>query len=198
MHPLTSYLEGRPHLQGRRLISCQRCLRTSDLDEVGDSTHLTLFEMLGSWSLGDYTHQQSLRWGLDLMSEGFGIPQERLSLTVFGGDGDCPPDTDSEDVWLERGLPHSRITRTTRENWWSNGVGGLCGPDSEIFVWCGRGSPQGTPVSDSGWVEVWNHVHMRFHRDEQGRLHELPLRNVQHRPGVRTPALRPPERALSL
>jgi alanyl-tRNA synthetase len=178
MHPLTPYLEGRPHPQGRRLINCQRCLRTSDLDEVGDGTHLTLFEMLGSWSLGDYTYQQSLRWGLQLMTEGFGIGKERLALTVFGGDGECPPDTGSEEVWCEWGLPRSRITRTTHENWWSNGGGGLCGPDSEIFVWCGRGQPQGNPISNTGWVEVWNHVHMRFHRDESGRLHELPVRNV--------------------
>jgi alanyl-tRNA synthetase len=178
MHPLTPYLEGCPHPQGRRLINCQRCLRTSDLEEVGDNEHLTLFEMLGSWSLGDYSHQQSLRWGLELMTEGFGISRERLALTVFEGDEQCPLDSDSEDVWCELGFSRERITRTTDENWWSNGSGGLCGPDSEIFVWCGTDPPHGNPVSTPGWVEVWNHVHMRFHRDGSGCLHELPVRNV--------------------
>jgi len=179
MHPLTPYLLGRPHPQGRRLVNVQRCLRTTDLDEVGDPTHLTVFEMLGSWSLGDYGHSQSLRWGHELLRDGFGIPQERLYVTVFGGDDQVGPDNQSLHTWQELGLP---VEQTGDENWWSNGPVGPCGPDSEIFVWTGGPDtpPQGTPTTDPRWVEIWNHVHMRYHRHEDGTLE--PLRQ----PGIDT------------
>ncbi|MFC7304315.1 alanine--tRNA ligase-related protein [Streptomyces monticola] len=170
MHPLTPYLEGRTHPLGRRLVNVQRCLRTTDLDEVGDSSHLTVFEMLGSWSLGDYGHQQSLRWGYELLRDGFGIPQRKLYVTVFGGDGQVGPDTESLDTWRESGLP---VECTQEDNWWSNGPTGPCGPDSEIFVWTRDGTPRGTPTTDPGWVEVWNHVSMRYLRHEDGSLETL-------------------------
>ena len=179
MHPLTPYLLGRPHPQGRRLVNVQRCLRTTDLDEVGDPTHLTVFEMLGSWSLGDYGHSQSLRWGHELLRDGFGIPQERLYVTVFGGDDQVGPDNQSLHTWQELGLP---VEQTGDENWWSNGPVGPCGPDSEIFVWTGGPGtpPEGNPTTDPRWVEIWNHVHMRYHRHEDGTLE--PLRQ----PGIDT------------
>ena len=141
MHPLTPYLEGRPHPLGRRLVNVQRCLRTTDLDEVGDDTHLTVFEMLGSWSLGDYPGTQSLTWGYELLRDGFGIGPDRLYVTVFGGsDVDrVGPDRESLRIWERLGVP---IEMTTDENWWSNGPTGPCGPDSEIFVWTGEGSPR--------------------------------------------------------
>ncbi|WP_327692010.1 alanine--tRNA ligase-related protein [Streptomyces sp. NBC_00461] len=169
MHPLTPHLQGRPHPQGRRLINVQRCLRTTDLDEIGDLTHLTVFEMLGSWSLGDYGHSQSLRWGYELLRDGFGIPRERLYVTVFGGDGRLGPDTESLRTWQELGLP---VEPTDDENWWSNGPVGPCGPDSEIFVWTGDPDtpPEGTPTTDPRWVEIWNHVNMRYRRHEDGSL----------------------------
>lgn len=173
MHPLTPYLEGlRPHPLGRRLVNVQRCLRTTDLDEVGDPSHLTVFEMLGSWSLGDYDHQQSLRWGFELLRDGFGIPVDRMYATVFGGDEQVPPDLASLRTWWESGLP---VESTGEENWWSNGPTGPCGPDSEIFVWTGpEGTPpEGTPTTDDRWVEVWNHVSMRLRRHEDGRLEPL-------------------------
>ncbi|NBE54793.1 alanine--tRNA ligase-related protein [Streptomyces boluensis] len=173
MHPLTPYLEGlRPHPLGRRLVNVQRCLRTTDLDEVGDSSHLTVFEMLGSWSLGDYDHQQSLRWGFELLRDGFGIPTGRMYATVFGGDDQLGPDTESLRTWAELGLP---VESTREENWWSNGPTGPCGPDSELFVWTDpEGTPpQGTPTTDPRWVELWNHVSMRFRRYEDGRLEPL-------------------------
>ncbi|SDO74985.1 tRNA synthetases class II (A) [Streptomyces sp. cf386] len=173
MHPLTPYLEGRrPHPQGRRLVNVQRCLRTSDLDEVGDPTHLTMFEMLGSWSLGDYGHSQSLRWGYELLRDGFGVPPERMHVTVFGGDDEVGPDTESLDTWRELGLP---VEPTRDENWWSHGPVGLCGPDSEIFLWTGDPGtpPQGTPTTDPRWVEVWNHVSMRYRRLDDGGLQPL-------------------------
>ncbi|MFJ3670601.1 alanine--tRNA ligase-related protein [Streptomyces sp. NPDC090106] len=171
MHPLTPYLEGRPHPLGRRLVNVQRCLRTTDLEEVGDSTHLTLFEMLGSWSLDDYGHPQSLRWGHELLTDGFGIPRSHLYVTVFGGDGEVGPDTGSLGLWEELGVP---VEPTTDENWWSNGPVGPCGPDSEIFVWTGGDTPPtGSPTTDPRWVEVWNHVHMKYRRHEDGSLEPL-------------------------
>jgi alanyl-tRNA synthetase len=175
MHPLTPYLEGRPHPLGRRLVGVQRCLRTTDLEEVGDDIHLTVMEMLGSWSLGDYGGQQSLRWGHELITSGFGIPPGRLYATVFGGDGEVGPDTELIETWGELGVP---VELTVEENWWSNGPTGLCGPDSEMFVWTGTGPPQGTPGTDQRWVELWNHVMMRYHRDPDGRLRPLDQPNV--------------------
>lgn len=176
MHPLIPYLKGRPHPSGRRLVNSQRCLRTTDLDEVGDSTHLTVFEMLGSWSLGDYSHEQSLRWGWELLTGGFGIQRELMSVTVFGGDDRCPPDERSREVWSELGLDKERIVPMVKENWWT-GPDGMCGPDSEMFVWSGGGEPQGDPGSDGRWVEVWNHVSMRYRETRRG-LVELPQRRV--------------------
>jgi alanyl-tRNA synthetase len=175
MHPLTNYLEGRPHPKGRRLTGVQRCLRTTDLDEVGDDRHLTVFQMLGSWSLGDYTGPQSLRWGYELLVEVFGVSPDRLHATVFGGDNQVPPDTASLQTWTELGVP---VELTTQDNWWSNGPVGPCGPDSEIFVWTGTGPPQGTPSSDERWMELWNHVTMRYRRHDDGSLEPLPQSNV--------------------
>lgn len=170
MHPLTPYLEGRPHPLGRRLVNLQRCLRTTDLDEVGDDTHLTVFEMLGSWSLGDYPGWQSLLWGYQLLCDGFGMSPDRLHVTVFGGDEHVGPDTDSIETWERLGVP---VELTRDENWWSNGETGPCGPDSEIFVWTGDTPPQGTPGSDPRWMEVWNHVMMRYRRHDDGSLESL-------------------------
>ncbi|WP_328991207.1 alanine--tRNA ligase-related protein [Kribbella sp. NBC_01245] len=173
MHPLTPYLDGTRRHPHRRLSNRQRCLRTTDLDEVGDTSHLTVFEMLGSWSLGDYTHEQSLRWGYDLLTNGFGL--NRLHVTVFGGNHEVGPDLESERVWSELGLP---VERLVDDNWWSNGPTGPCGPDSEIFVWTGNTEPEGTPSTDPRWVEVWNHVHMRFHRYDDGVLRPFTPSNV--------------------
>lgn len=171
MHHLTPYLLGRPHPSGRRLTGVQRCLRTTDLDEVGDRSHLTVFEMLGSWSLGDYGSGQSLRWGYRLLREGFGLRPELLHVTVWGGDEQVGPDTESLETWQELGVP---VEPTREDNWWSNGPTGPCGPDSEIFVWTGEGQPVGTPTTDPGWVEVWNHVMMRYERLNDGSLIPLP------------------------
>jgi alanyl-tRNA synthetase len=175
MHPLTPYFDGRTHPLGRRLVNLQRCLRTTDLDEVGDRTHLTVFEMLGSWSLGDYPGWQSLQWGYQLLCDGFGISPDRLHVTVFGGDEHVGPDTGSVETWERLGVP---VELTGDENWWSNGPTGPCGPDSEIFVWTGDTPPQGTPGSDPRWMEVWNHVMMRYRRDGDGTLTPLTQRGV--------------------
>jgi alanyl-tRNA synthetase len=174
MHPLTPYLEGRPHPLGRRLTGVQRCLRTTDLDEVGDETHLTVFQMLGSWSLGDYEGPESLRWGCELLF-GLGIGRDRLHATVFGGDDQVGPDTQSLRTWDELGMP---VELTAQDNWWSNGPTGPCGPDSEIFVWTGDGPPQGTPCTNGRWMELWNHVTMRYRRLADGSLEPLRQRSV--------------------
>ncbi|MFB6958417.1 alanine--tRNA ligase-related protein [Streptomyces sp. NPDC056309] len=175
MHPLTPYLEGRPHPLGRRLVNVQRCLRTTDLDEVGDDTHLTVFEMLGTWSLDDYDGPQSLDWGYGLLTEGFGIDPGLLHATVFGGDDRSGPDTTSLELWQEHGVP---VELTVEDNWWSNGPTGPCGPDSEIFLWTGDTPPRSTPTNDDHWVEVWNHVMMRHRRLDDGSLVPLGRHNV--------------------
>ncbi|MFF0340594.1 alanine--tRNA ligase-related protein [Kribbella sp. NPDC004875] len=175
MHPLTPYLEGEPHPLGRRLVGIQRCLRTTDLDEVGDPTHLTVFEMLGSWSLGDYGSSQTLKWGYELLTTRFGLDPRQMYVTVFGGDDQVPLDQESLTTWQELGLP---VELTTDDNWWSNGPTGPCGPDSEIFVWTGDGDPQGTPTTDDRWVEVWNHVMMRYRRYDDGSLESLKQQNI--------------------
>ncbi|MFF3645536.1 alanine--tRNA ligase-related protein [Streptomyces sp. NPDC002564] len=175
MHPLTPYLEGRPHPLGDRLVNVQRCLRTTDLDEVGDPTHLTVFEMLGTWSLGDYEGPQSLRWGYELLTEGLGLDPRMMHATVFGGDDRTGPDTPSQEVWQELGVP---VEPTVEDNWWSNGPTGPCGPDSEIFLWTGDTPPQSTPTLDDRWVEIWNHVTMRYRKLDDGSLVPLPQRNV--------------------
>ncbi|MFF7635046.1 alanine--tRNA ligase-related protein [Kitasatospora sp. NPDC008050] len=175
MHPLTPYLEGRAHPLGRRLVNVQRCLRTTDLDEVGDRTHLTVFEMLGTWSLGDYEGPQSLGWGYGLLTEGLGIDPRLLHATVFAGDEQSGPDTASLELWQEHGVP---VELTREDNWWSNGPTGPCGPDSEIFLWTGDTPPESTPTGDDRWVEVWNHVMMRHRRLDDGSLVPLPQRNI--------------------
>ncbi|WP_318206324.1 MULTISPECIES: alanine--tRNA ligase-related protein [unclassified Streptomyces] len=175
MHPLTPYLEGRPHPKGRRLVNVQRCLRTTDLEEVGDATHLTVFEMLGTWSLGDYEGSQSLDWGYGLLTEGLGIDPGLLHATVYAGDERTGQDSASLELWQNRGVP---VELTVTDNWWSNGPTGPCGPDSEIFLWSGDTPPRSTPTHDDRWVEVWNHVMMRHRRLEDGSLLPLPQRNV--------------------
>ncbi|MFF8382236.1 alanine--tRNA ligase-related protein [Streptomyces kanasensis] len=175
MHPLTPYLEGRPHPLGRRLVDVQRCLRTTDLEEVGDPTHLTVFEMLGTWSLGDYEGRQSLAWGYELLTEGLGVDPVMLHATAYAGDDRVGPDTSSVDLWEGLGVP---VELTVEDNWWSNGPTGPCGPDSEVFLWTGDTPPESTPTRDDRWVEVWNHVMMRHRRLDDGSLLPLPQRNV--------------------
>jgi alanyl-tRNA synthetase len=176
MHPLTPYLEGRPHPLGRRLTGLQRCLRTTDLTEVGDSTHLTVFQMLGSWSLGDYDGPQSQRFGLELLCDHFGLRPELLHATVFGGNTQVGPDTTAAQTWTELGLPVEWLGE--EDNWWSNGPTGPCGPDSEIFAWTGTGPPEGSPGTDERWLELWNHVTLRFERYPDGGLTPLTQRSV--------------------
>lgn len=169
MHPLTPYLHGKPHPLGRGLVNVQRCLRTTDLDDVGDPWHLTVFEMLGVWSLGDYDEVRSVRWGFELLTDVFGLDPSHLHSTVY------PGEDRTVETWTELGVP---VEIGVEDNWWSNGPTGLCGPDTEMFFWTGDGEPTGTPYTDERWMEIGNHVSMRYHRHEDGRLTPLEQPNV--------------------
>lgn len=168
MHPLVPFLKGQPHPQGKRLVDVQKCLRTTDIDEVGDATHATVFEMLGNWSLGDYFKTESITWSWEFLTsqEWLGLDVNYLAVTVFAGDDDAPRDQDSADVWLKAGIPKERLAFLGKaDNWWPTGGGapGPQGPDTEIFYWVGKDAPpKNYDPQDKNWVEIWNNVFMQF------------------------------------
>ncbi|MGI6317077.1 MAG: alanine--tRNA ligase [Christensenellales bacterium] len=180
MHPLVPYLLGERHPAGTRLTNSQKCVRTGDIDEVGDAGHLTFFEMLGNWSLGDYFKQDMIAWSWEFLTEVLGIDPESLAVSVFAGDENAPRDEESAARWEEMGLPRERIFYLPKENnWWGAGETGPCGPDTEMFVIrrqpCG---PDCTPACDCGaYLEIWNDVFMTYNRQD-GKLLPLPKRNV--------------------
>ena len=180
MQPLVPYFRGVPHADGTRLVNVQRCLRTVDIDEMGDDVHLTFFEMLGVWSLGNYDKREAIGWSVELLTDGFGFARDRLSATVFDGDTEVPFDREAHDRWIELGLGLERIYRYGRdENWWGPpGPQGPCGPDSEIFHWSGAEAPISEPASESRWVEIWNNVFIEYRLDGAGALVPLGQRNV--------------------
>lgn len=142
MQPLVPYLLGEPHPLGKKLANSQKCIRTNDIDEVGDNSHLTFFEMLGNWSLGDYFKEESLVWSYEFLTDKkwLGLDPNMLAVTVFEGDDDAPRDEESAAIWHEKiGIPKNRISYMPKEdNWWAAGDTGPCGPDSEIFYWVGK------------------------------------------------------------
>lgn len=184
MHPLVPYLNGQPHPAGQRLVSVQKCLRTRDIDDVGDATHATVFEMLGNWSLGDYfkTEAINLSWEFLTSARWLGIDPQYLAVSVFKGDATTPRDEESAGLWRQVGVPPSRIAYLGKEeNWWPAGGGaaGPQGPDTEIFYWTGGGpAPATFDPSDIRWVEIWNDVFMEYTVTATGRLEALPQRNV--------------------
>jgi alanyl-tRNA synthetase len=188
MHPLVPYLLGEPHPLGKRLVNYQKCIRTNDIDEVGDSSHLTFFEMLGNWSLGDYFKEDSLAWSYDFLVHVLGIDPGRLAVTVFGGDQDAPRDEVAAAVWRKLGIPENRIFYLTKaDNWWGPaGITGPCGPDSEIFFDTGRPFHNGCrPGCACGkWFEIWNNVFMEYNRTGEGHYIRLGQRNVDTGMGV--------------
>lgn len=191
MQPLIPYLMGQPHPYGTRLCDYQKCVRTNDLEEVGDTTHHTFFEMLGNWSLGDYFKEESIGYSFEFLTKILGIPVERLAVTVFAGNEDIPFDTISHDKWLALGIPEERIARTVDDNFWIAGETGPCGSDTEIFYFR---SDDEIPVSfdpeDDRWVEIWNNVFMEFFKSAEGTITELPKKNVDTGMGVeRTTAI---------
>lgn len=183
MHPLTPYLLGDPHPSGCRLTDVQRCVRTTDIDEVGDNSHLTIFEMLGNWSLGDYFKETSIPLSFSVLTEDYGIDPAHLYATVFAGDELTPRDDEAPGIWeqcfREAGVdPDGHITPLGRDdNWWSNGPVGLCGPDTEIFVYVGTDAKP-TFADSPEFIEIWNNVFMTFDRSESGELRQLDQRNI--------------------
>ena len=191
MMPLIPYLMGQKHPYGTRLCDYQKCIRTNDLDSVGDVTHHTFFEMLGNWSLGDYFKQESIEWSFEFLTQHLNIPVERLAVTVFAGNDLIPFDQESHDKWISLGIPEERIARTVEDNFWIAGETGPCGPDTEIFYFRSTDEiPQEFDPEDDRWVEIWNNVFMQFNKDKEGNITELPSKNVDTGMGVeRTTAI---------
>jgi len=193
MHPLVPYLMGEAHPEGKRLVDVQKCVRTGDVDEVGDNTHLTCFEMLGNWSLGDYFKKESIAMSYQFLTEVLGMDPERLAVTVFEGDADAPVDEEAAQMWESLGFVRAHEAKpgqnkriffyNKKENWWGPaGITGPCGPDTEIFYynspdldarWDTQPSDDKTP-----WVEIWNNVFMQYNKNEDGTFTPLAQQNV--------------------
>ena len=185
MQPLIPYLMGEPHPYGTRLCDYQKCIRTNDLDSIGDTTHHTFFEMLGNWSLGDYFKDESIAWSFEFLTEYLNIPVERLAVTVFAGNELIPFDEVSYNKWLSLGIKKERIARTVEDNFWIAGASGPCGPDTEIFYFRSNDEiPENFDPEDERWVEIWNNVFMQYFKDENGNVTELPKKNVDTGMGV--------------
>ena len=185
MQPLIPYLMGEPHPYGTRLCDYQKCIRTNDLDAIGDTTHHTFFEMLGNWSLGDYFKDESISWSFEFLTEYLNIPVERLAVTVFAGNDLIPFDEVSYNKWLSLGIKKERIAKTVEDNFWIAGASGPCGPDTEIFYFRSNDEiPENFDPEDERWVEIWNNVFMQYFKDEAGNVTELPKKNVDTGMGV--------------
>ncbi len=184
MHPLVPYLLGEPHPAGTRLTDYQKCIRTGDIDEVGDPSHLTCFEMLGNWSLGDYFKKESIAFSYEFLTskDWLGLDPKKLSVTVFEGDESAPRDDEAAGYWKENGMPEDKIAYLpASDNWWAAGPTGPCGPDTEIFYWVGEGFPpvgSNKKTDSANWMEIWNNVFMQFNRIDEKTLVKLPKQNV--------------------
>ena len=182
MHPLAPFLLGEPHPAGKRLASCQKCLRTNDILEVGDATHLTFFEMLGNWSLGDYWKPASIRYSYDFLTNHLGLEADRLSVTCFTGDAVAPRDEEAAAIWRDVGIPEQRIFFLPKaDNWWGPaGATGPCGPDTEIFYDMHPDGPTDETPATNGqrFVEIWNNVFMQYDQQADGQMARLHSNNV--------------------
>ena len=182
MQPLVPYLLGEKHPEGTRLTDFQKCVRTNDINEVGDNRHLTYFEMLGNWSLGDYFKEESVAMSYEFLTKELGIPAEKISVTCFAGDEDCPKDTVTAECWKKAGLPEERIYFFGKDdNWWIAGEEGPCGPDTEMFYDTGKEkcSEGCNPSCGCGkYVEIWNNVFMEYLKTSDGKYQKLKQQNV--------------------
>ena len=182
MQPLVPYLLGEKHPEGTRLTDYQKCIRTNDIDEVGDNRHLTYFEMLGNWSLGDYFKEEAIAMSYEFLTKELGIDPEKLSVTCFAGDEDAPRDIVAAEAWKKVGIPEDRIYFYGKDNnWWIAGEEGPCGPDTEMFLDTGRPAccPDCGPDCDCGkYVEIWNNVFMEFYKSKDGSISKLKQQNV--------------------
>ena len=182
MQPLVPYLLGEKHPEGTRLTDFQKCVRTNDINEVGDNRHLTYFEMLGNWSLGDYFKEESVAMSYEFLTKELGIPSEKISVTCFAGDEDCPKDTVTAECWKKAGIPEERIYYFGKDdNWWIAGETGPCGPDTEMFYDTGKEkcSEGCNPSCGCGkYVEIWNNVFMEYLKTSDGKYQKLKQQNV--------------------
>lgn len=184
MHPLVPYLMGEKHPLGKRLVDAQLCVRTQDIDEVGDASHLTCFEMLGNWSLGDYFKEGAIQLSVEFLTRVLELPMARLGVTCFAGDSDAPKDTESAGYWKKAGIPEERIGFLPKaKNWWGPaGKTGPCGPDTEMFYWIGKAElplPGSNPANDeANWMEIWNDVFMQYNKKGDGTFEPLSQQNV--------------------
>ena len=182
MQPLVPYLLGKKHPEGTRLTDYQKCVRTNDIDEVGDNRHLTYFEMLGNWSLGDYFKKEAISMSFEFLTKELNIPVEKLSVTCFAGDEDCPRDEETASIWKSVGIPENHIYYFGKDdNWWIAGEEGPCGPDTEMFYDTGKPacSEECNPSCDCGkYVEIWNNVFMEYYKNKDGSYSKLKQKNV--------------------
>lgn len=191
MHPLVPYLMGQKHPGGKRIVNVQKCIRTDDIDEVGDPSHLTFFEMLGNWSLGDYWKKEAIEWSYEFLTskKWLGLDKEKISVTVFAGDEDAPKDEESAEIWKSLGIPEDKIYfLPKKDNWWGPaGATGPCGPDTEMFFDTGaeKCSKDCIPGCGCGkYFEIWNDVFMQYNKTEKGTYEPLSQKNVDTGMGV--------------
>jgi len=182
MQPLVPYLLGQKHPDGTRLTSCQKCIRTGDIDDVGDDTHCTYFEMLGNWSLGDYGKKEAIEFSFEFLMKELGVPLERFAVTCFEGDADAPRDTEAAEIWQNLGIKKERIAFLPKEdNWWGPaGKTGPCGPDSEMFYWKNNSepAPEVFDPKNKNWVEIWNDVFMIYVKNEESKIVDAVQKNI--------------------
>ena len=193
MHPLVPFLLGEKHPLGKRLCNVQRCIRTQDIDSVGDAVHHTFFEMLGNWSLGDYFKKEAIRLSFEFLTNELKLPKDRLAVSCFAGDKDAPKDSEAAEAWKALGMPDSRMAFLPKEdNWWGPaGKTGPCGPDTEMFYWGAKSpAPKKFDPSDKRWVEIWNDVLMQYVKNENGKYVDASQKNIDTGMGVeRTAAI---------
>ena len=189
MHPLIPFLTGQPHPLGKRIVNVQKCIRTGDIDDVGNSTHLTFFEMLGNWSFGDYFKKEAIEWSFEFLTEVLGFDSSNLHITCFKGDKDAPKDIESAEIWKKTGIPDKRIYfLSKKDNWWGPaGKTGPCGPCTEMFIDTGKKacSSKCRPGCDCGkYFEIWNDVFMEYNKVGEDKFVKLKQKNVDTGMGV--------------
>ncbi len=188
MHPLVPFLLGEKHPQGKRLVNVQRCIRTGDIEEVGDCCHHTFFEMMGNWSLGDYFKKEAIEWSFEFATNVLKFDKKRIAVTVFAGDSDASQDEEAANIWLSLGIPKERIAYLTKkDNWWGPaGETGPCGPDTEFFYWTSNEdlAPEVYDPRDKRWVEIWNDVFMQYLKEKDGKYYEAKQKNIDNGRGL--------------
>jgi alanyl-tRNA synthetase len=187
MHPLVPYLLGQQHSQGKKLVDVQKCLRTGDIESVGDTYHHTFFEMLGNWSLGDYFKKEAIAYSFEFLTKVLKIPLKKLAVTCFAGDKDAEKDEEAFKAWKSLGIKEERIAFLGKEdNWWGPaGKTGPCGPDSEIFIWqSSKPAPKNFEPKDKTWVEIWNNVFMQYNKDDKAKYLMAKQKNIDTGMGV--------------